>query len=200
MRDRRRAPYGNEQAEANLTKIFLAYPSQPASLGANYEEAIRLVRSETSAVELSPWTELQVSGQIVWSQILQEITRSDETAGDITVFNENVIYEIGYAIGLRKSIALMIDASLPEQDVLRNRLRYFDSICHSRYANCSALANCLKVLREPSAPLYIPDRLDRRAPVYVLDSLFKEALAGSLISSVKKTIVFYRSFDPLEQV
>src|SRR3954454_19819493 len=120
MGERRRAPYGNEQAEANLAKIFLAYPSQPASLGANYEEAIRLVRSETSAVELSPWTELQVSGQIVWSQILQEITRSDVTAGDITVFNKNVIYEIGYAIGLRKSIALMIDASLPEQDVLRN--------------------------------------------------------------------------------
>ncbi len=183
-------------------KGFFAYPSSPNILGDCIERSVKNVNRNSALVNYKTWKESNVNGQFIIHEIMRQIKESDIFAADISVLNFNVIYEIGYAIGLRKKILLTLNPEyFIEQDEF-NKLGLLDTIGYVEYANSAELLKYLEDVDNLS-PLYsltIETETNRGSPVYMLGALYNSDAISRLKSNVKKARLFYRSFDPNEQM
>jgi nucleoside 2-deoxyribosyltransferase len=93
---------------------FFAYPSDPSDCGQAIESAIEMINSKNEDVDLKSWKHLQTGGNFIISAILNQIESSDFFCADITGINENVLFELGFAIGKRKPIFLIHDTTITE--------------------------------------------------------------------------------------
>jgi hypothetical protein len=117
---------------------------------------------------------------------------------DITTLNFNVTYEIGYAIGKGKRILLTKNKSISFDGVRIEDVGIFDTIGYQEYQNSSELQEFINNA-EKLKPLETVGRLNRKAPVYLLDTPFKTDWSGRIVSRIKKAGYIFRNFDPNEQ-
>src|SRR5688572_14189155 len=89
---------------------FFAYPSDPSHIEEVVETAISTINSQ-AGINLKSWKQMRISGNLIISAILNEIESADFFCADITGINENVLFELGFAIGKRKPIFLIQDTS-----------------------------------------------------------------------------------------
>ncbi len=68
----------------------------------------------TEQVECVTWETLPVGGRLIISQVLAAIEASDVCVFDVTTLNQNVLFELGYAITREKRVWLLLNESLPE--------------------------------------------------------------------------------------
>ena len=89
--------------------IFFAYPSRPALrrtlLSAKAAEAL----TETGEARGHTWESLSIGGRLIIAQITTAIDGSVLSVFDTTEPNENVLFELGYAIGAKKRVWLIRD-------------------------------------------------------------------------------------------
>jgi hypothetical protein len=81
-----------------------------------------------------------VSGLPITDPIFTKIAKADFLAADITFLNENVVFEIGYAIGARKRCLLFVNSALKGDRDLASNIGIFDTLGYESYDNSRALA------------------------------------------------------------
>lgn len=113
---------------------FFAYSSFPASSGQAVEKAISTINSEGN-VTIKSWINLKNSGKFIINEIIDEIDNSDFFCADLTGMNNNVLFEIGYAISKQKPILLILDTSHQESIRKFRELSLLSSIGYSKYTN-----------------------------------------------------------------
>jgi hypothetical protein len=87
---------------------FFAYGSQYASSSECIEEAIEQI-NDTGEVTISSWIGLKNSGRFIINEVLDEIDISDFFCCDLTGLNDNVLFELGYALAVKKdSLAISV--------------------------------------------------------------------------------------------
>lgn len=113
---------------------FFAYGSNPSSSGECIEEAIKII-NKSAEVNLYSWKKLHNSGKNIISAILDEIDNCDFFCADLTGLNDNVLFELGYAIAKRKPVFLINDTS--HIDSVRNykALGLLDTTAYCSYSN-----------------------------------------------------------------
>jgi len=111
---------------------FFAYGSHPASSGECIEEAIKII-NVTHEVQLSSWKQLNISGKYLISSILDAIDNCDFFCADLTGLNNNVLFELGYAIAREKIIFLINDTSLSESLRKQKELGLLSTFGYSSY-------------------------------------------------------------------
>lgn len=180
-----------------MTKsLFSAYPSEPPDIGQTIEAAEKL---PASGLKLKTWRTAFGPGNFIDRNILPEIKRADGLIFDLSITNNNVFFEAGYAIGLQKPIIPICNASILNAGKYLKEIGIFDNIGFYNYENGRELRDALNRLPFPE-PLFRDHRpVNRRQPIYVLDALRRSEFAAKVISSVKESIKFYRSFDPQEE-
>ena len=94
----------------NLACTFFGYPSQPSILRDTLAEASRLI-GETGLTKVETWETLKTGGQIIISTICEAIDRASLSCFDLTTLNQNVMFEVGYAIGANRPIWLTRDTT-----------------------------------------------------------------------------------------
>ena len=100
------------------TNAFFAYGSQTPSCGEFIEAAIKEINSSGHPVSITSWKSLSIGGNFLISTILKEIESSDLFCCDITNLNENVLFELGFAIARNKPVWLIQDITISESPVL----------------------------------------------------------------------------------
>src|SRR6266403_557230 len=95
------------------TETFVAYPDQPREIGITIEAAIVLVHQPPGQRTLTTWKGLAVGGQFIWSRVQEGIDDHRCLIADLSVLNENVTYEVGYAIGRQKPFLLVMNTEFP---------------------------------------------------------------------------------------
>lgn|GEM_PF-2682939 len=90
------------------TKVFLGYDSRPEVSRETLFNAGRLI-SETGLADVTSWEQLLVAGRIILRKILTAIDQCELAAFDVTTLNENVLFELGYAIAREKRIWVLLD-------------------------------------------------------------------------------------------
>src|SRR6056297_4025001 len=113
-------------------QAFVAFSSRPAGLSELIQEAIGIYRSNDSRIEFLPWTELNISGGLIWKKILEAIDQRPFFVADVTALNPNVTYEMGYAIGRRRKIRFVLNRKLKD-DHDRSKIGIFDVLGYSEY-------------------------------------------------------------------
>src|SRR5262245_35306395 len=93
------------------SKALFLYPSQPETIASTIEEAVNALRNTTGNPNWLTWKDLGVSGRIIFCQVCKAIRFTDLAVVDITTLNFNLLFEIGYAIGLGKPVLPIRDTN-----------------------------------------------------------------------------------------
>lgn len=117
-----------------MNKGFFAYSSRPEYSGEFIEEAICKINN-SGVTYLSSWKKLEVSGKFIINEVLKEIDESEYFCADLTGMNNNVLFEIGYAIAKGKSIWLILDSSHTPTKRKFGEFNLLTTIGYSAYTN-----------------------------------------------------------------
>lgn len=178
---------------ANTLQGFYAYPSSPPIIKQVIQAAVARV---DSSLNIHTWEENDVAGYPLLTPILNNIDQSDFLLADISRLNFNVTFEIGYAIAKRKRIFLTLNAGL-KKDTLIDSVGIFDTLGYESYENSDQLSKIIQTINSID-PLPIDHPVDRRAPVYIVETPRRDEMTLTLVSRIKKARLKYRSFNPAE--
>lgn len=117
-----------------VTRGFVAYPSQPPLRRETVTEAVNLINT-TGVCQLTRWEDLRVSGRLVVDEVLDAIARSDFSMFELTAPNENVLFELGYAIGIGKPVWVFRDPSDARAERHWGSIRTLTTLGYAPYTN-----------------------------------------------------------------
>ena len=178
-----------------MAKFFVAYPNSPNEIGLTIEHAV-LDYNRINSNAVRSWKAMNIIGDFIPKKIIQEIS-DNVLIADITHLNYNVLYEIGYAIGQRKYILLIRNASLDDGKPTIQEVGIFDTLGYTSYQNSGELVEIL-TKNESNQPYKGEQRLNLTAPVYLMNTQYKTDFSSRIVARINKAKLFYRSFDPAE--
>jgi hypothetical protein len=177
--------------------VFIAYPSFPEQIGLTIEESLKI--DSAAHLSIQTWKQLDLPGRFIVEGIIEKIDVCDFFVSDITYLNFNVTFEIGYAIGRSKRIVLILNNGLSPQTKDISQLGIYDTLGYYTYENSAQLIQYLAKITD-TTPLTLPNySIDRSAPIYIMDTLYKTDASIRIMSKVKKSRIKFRSYDPKEQ-
>ena len=91
-----------------IGSVFFGYASTPEISRDTLARGCKLV-ADTGIVQAISWEDLKVGGRVIIKEILASIDRAELAAFDVSTLNENVLFELGYAIGSGSRVWLLID-------------------------------------------------------------------------------------------
>ena len=150
---------------------FVAYPSVPGAIGETVRQALTQLCESSGQQRLSSWEETDVAGNFIRSEVLKKIKECDCLVADVSCLNFNVTYEVGYAIGLGKRLALIRNLALEPEGPGIPEVGIFDTLGHVTYENSFQLAEILRDIDSSKAIVLPRTELNRRSPVRVIPAL-----------------------------
>lgn len=105
---------------ARRINVFYGYPFAPPAIGETIEAATKGLRRHPEIVRnrlrFKPWRDVRASGKHLATTITENIDRSQIFACDLTYLNNNVSFELGYAIGQFKRVFVSVDTSIKDSE------------------------------------------------------------------------------------
>jgi hypothetical protein len=123
----------------SLPSIFLGYPSRPELSRETLARAAELIKLDGS-LEVVTWEDLKVSGRLIINQITDAIDGSSVSVFDATTLNQNVLFEVGYAVGAERRVWLVRDRSDSGSDKLWREVGLLTNIGYFGYEHSEELA------------------------------------------------------------
>lgn len=120
---------------------FFAYSSEPSHCGEFIEQALKTISTSGHLVSIKSWKTMGIGGNFIITEILKEIEKADFLCADLTGVNENVLFEIGFAIGKGKSIWLIQDTSIIPSYNKFKELNFLTTVGYVNYTNSNDIVN-----------------------------------------------------------
>jgi hypothetical protein len=175
---------------------FFAYPSSPPDLAGPITAAAERLRQ--TGTDVVAWPAMPTFGANIPDEVRTAIQDSDIFFADLTRTNLNVYFEAGFAIGLGKTFAPLINTSFSGATDSVRDLGLFTNIGFKGYENSAQLCNIVPSVTITSLyELYAMD-INFAQPIFLLDTLRKTEFRNSIVSAVKASRSHFRSFDPVE--
>ena len=184
---------------ARKKTAFFAYPGAPTDVAQTIRSAIAGFNAASSIFKIEGWEKNDISGILLTAPIFNKITSCDFLAADVTYLNENVAFEIGYAIGSGKRCLLFVNSTVTGDRELANNIGIFDTLGYEQYDNSVALTKLLTD-RTAFTPIEFAVAINHQQPVYIVEPAQKNDAHLILVSRTKKARWKYRSFTPDEDV
>ena len=187
--------------------VFYAFPSDPPDLAETIESAAKILKQDSiiknEAVRIRPWPDMRISGRQLISTITDNIKKADVFACDLTYPNNNVTFELAYAIGQIKRLWISLNPTIVDAE--KNYRRSFATLLgvgYSKYENHQQLASNFsqdapwrdtdKLLlgemyrrpgprQEQPSLLYVKPAIETDAVVNVQELLMTSAFSNNLI-------------------
>lgn len=134
---------------------------------------------------ITPWTALDIAGHFISDEVELKVEETDFFVADVTFLNFNVVYELGYAIGLGKRVFTVKNRSFQEVCPSAKEVGLFDNLGYREYTNSEELRGHLKTFTGEN-PIDISTSLNFKAPVYLIETKHKTDWISRVISRVKK--------------
>jgi hypothetical protein len=187
----------SRRKKCRLGQLFFAFPNQPEELKAPILAAVELANKRDDLRVLG-WPQLPIFGASIPDAVKGAIEKTDVLVCDITRANLNVYYEIGYCIGMAKTVAPVINVSFANatRDVQQDGL--FDIIGYGSYTNSTELAALLATLPTNVLIHLYGKPLNTNQPIYLLSTYRKTDFINWIAGAIKQSNVNFRTFDPIE--
>jgi hypothetical protein len=117
---------------------------------------------------------------------------------DITTLNFNLLFELGYAIGLGVPVLPIRDPHYNASAQAFGQLGLIDTIGYLKFSNATELADTLHAAIPQAKPLRSDYPLNADKPLYVVKSSVSSEGQIKLLSSLDTSNIPYRAFDPQE--
>ena len=177
--------------------IFL-YPSDPPQIAETVEAAVEKLKTLRPSETWLAWRDFSTAGQIVFCTICKSCRFADVLVADVTTLNFNLMFEIGFGLGLGLPVVPIRDTTFARDRKSFDQLGLLDVIGYVDFQNADGLAAALHH-RLPVQPMPVPAvTQSHRAPLYVLKSHIPTEGEVRLMSALKKSAVNFRTYDPIE--
>ena len=185
---------------------FFAYSSEPKYCGEAIEDAIiKINDSFKDITQIKSWTTLKISGKLIINEILKEIDSCDYFCADLTGLNDNVLFELGYAIAQKKPIWLLLDKSNISSNKRFNELNFFTTIGYSNYSNSSDIINSFTKEEVYKSKINLYDTLISNINInrgenalFYIKSQIDTNYSQDIINEIDNLRLPYRLDDPVE--
>lgn len=184
-------------ASISNTKGFVAYAFRPSQIGECIREAIKL--ANRTEYDYTGWEEHDIAGRPLTAPIFEGLERNDILVADISVLNFNVIFEIGYAIGVGRRVFLVRNREFASDEELINKIGIFDTLGYQTYETAAELFRLITGVSDLRSISTVV-KPNRNAPAYILETPFQGHVQTHIRSRVKKARLFFRSFTPAEDL
>jgi hypothetical protein len=192
-------PCDQDFGRAKSSDALFLYPSEPAFLAETIEDAAKQLTQIAGHQKWLTWKKLEVQGQIIFCEICKAMRFTKLVVADVSTLNFNLLFEIGYALGLGVPVfpirdsSNLLDAKAFEELGILDTLGYFD------YRNAAELRDGILSRQHSLTPFAIQNyALNVEQPLYLIKSPVDNEGMIKLLSVVKKSRLRFRSFDTKE--
>jgi hypothetical protein len=177
--------------------LFL-YASEPASISDAIEAAVTKAQATGIGHSWTTWRDLPIAGRIIFCEVGKAMRYSGTVIADVTTLNFNLMFEIGYAIGLGLPIVPIRDTSYVSDKRAFEELGVLDTLGFVDFTNADNLLGQLKS-RLPAQPFHhLDEEIAFDAPLYVIPGNVTTEGDIRLMSAIKKSRIKFRTFDASE--
>jgi hypothetical protein len=177
--------------------LFL-YPSEPRIIASTIESAILELGRMAGDKRWSSWKHLGITGQIIFCEICKALRFTQLVVADVTTLNFNVLFEIGYALGLGLPVVPIRDTSYISDQRVFDELGLLDTVGYVDFHNSQELVEALLRRAETSTQSLQRPQINKEQPLYLMKSHVHTEGMVKLMSALKKSGLRFRSFDPRE--
>lgn len=161
---------------AEPAQVFFAYPGRPEVRRDTVATAADRLGLSDDVLAVT-WEDLQVGGRLIISEILRGIHSSRAVVFDITSLNQNVFFELGYAIGDDGNVWLIRDTTDEFAERAWKRFGMLRTVGHQKYTNSDDIIAAFE-----------RDRPHRRT-----ETLFQDLIAPSLSMAPPSSLFYMKS-------
>jgi hypothetical protein len=193
--------YTAEACDKDLSQIvrvdgLFLFPSKPKPIAATIDAAREELQN--SGGTWRSWTDFDNAGQLIFCEICKGIRGASKVFADVTTLNFNLLFEIGFCIGLGVPVKPIRDTSVVADSKLFEGISVLETLGYIDFNNAHDLARQAKEAKSPALG-NLPKKVFAEAPVYVVKGPIPTEGAGQLISALKKSLVKnFRVHDPSE--
>ncbi len=178
--------------------VFFAYPGHPEPIAVAVEGAVERLRSAKPAWSWRTWKQLPIAGQTIFCEICKAMRACSTVVADVTTLNFNLLFEIGFALGLGVPVVPVRDTNFQADKRAFEELGLLDTLGYVDFSNSGDLHEKL-LDRLPGTPLPAPpDHEFSDSPLYVLKGPVETEGAVQMMSALKKSGIHFRTYDPIE--
>ncbi len=185
-------------ANLSISDGFFIYPSDPKTIASTIEESIPKLRSNTEGKHWVSWKDLDISGQIIFCKICTAFRFTKLVIADVTTLNFNLLFEIGYALGLGKPVLPIRDTSYIRDHKVFDELGLLDTLGYIDFQNSTTLVEGVTKRIDDIPPFNQYPALNTELPLYLVKSHIQNEGMIKLMSVLKKSGLRFRTFDPRE--
>jgi len=188
-------------------KCFFAYPSQTLSHAEIIEQAIKEL-NKGKVVEVKGWKEISATGKFVIIEICKQIDSCNLFLCDLTNLNNNVLFELGYAVARNKRIFIFLDTNIEEAIKDFKKFNLLTTIGYSQYSNTREIVEAFykeKPYEDLKSTLYsqviesvINKQSKRFSTIFYLKSEIETEASLRLSRRVQDSKIRYVTDDPKE--
>ncbi|MCK5534361.1 hypothetical protein KAI68_04525 [bacterium] len=195
--------YINCNCQKNLSrhkkeKTFFLYPANPPLIASTIERSAELLAKKHQSKEYLIWKNLKNEGKIVFCEICKAIFSSSLLICDITNLNFNVLFEIGFIVGLSKSFIPIFEGSYEQNKKVLSQVGLLDTIGYRKFANSNDIVNIVESC--PVNKLIQRNvKVDIFRPIYYLKSPIDSDGSLRITSVLKKSPFNFRLYDAKER-
>lgn len=125
--------------------IFFAYQSGPSDNVDAIKSAINdFNKLNNNEYDAKTWESLKINGSIINRRVLEAIDKAEVFACDLTHLNHNVLFELGYAIGKRKQLFLILNESFKEAKENFSNFKILKNIGYTSFTNSKDIIKGMK--------------------------------------------------------
>ncbi|MBK9745834.1 MAG: hypothetical protein IPO91_03555 [Chloroflexi bacterium] len=114
---------------------FYAYSSHNIATSFTVQNAIEAINSSTREITVIDWATMDNSGKFIIPEICNQIDDADLFLCDLTDLNQNVLFELGYAVATRKRVWVTRQENKQWRDLFYLELGLLDTLGYVPYSN-----------------------------------------------------------------
>ena len=177
--------------------LFL-FPSAPPQIAATIESAKQKLELRSGERTWKSWRQLPITGRIIFCEVCKASRFAGTVVADVTTLNFNLLFEIGFSIGLGRPVIPIRDTTYIVSKRDFDELGLLDTLGYLDFRNAEELASSLPI-RLPGAAFPVPLVKEyKETPLYVLKGPINTEGAVQLMSTLKKSGFRFRAYDPVE--
>ena len=180
-------PCDQDFSDLGVCDGFFLYPSNPTAIASTIESAVQILQEKYPEKSWKLWKTLNIPGRVIFCEICKQARGSTCIIADVTTFNFNLLFEIGFSLGLGLPVIPIRDTTYELNKREFAELGVLDTLGYLDFTNSAELA---KKLAEalPGSPFGIREEtVSRESPLYVLKGPIETDGAVKLMSTLKKS-------------
>jgi len=185
-------------AEIKKADAVLLYPSEPQIISDAIEAALERLSEQSPQFTFRSWRDFNVAGRIIFCEICKAMRGARVIFADTTTLNFNLLFEIGFALGLGIAVIPIRDTTYKTHEREYAQLGLLDTLGYLEFQNHATLAARIAENLEKTA-LSLPQvQVNQEQPLFLVKHSVSSEGQIRLESALDKSGIAYRVFDPQE--